>query len=220
MMGSLKEQNSEPAADAVASRIVSRVVPEPTALKALAHPVRLRMLGMLRIDGPATATQLAVRLGLNSGATSYHLRQLAQYGFIEEAPHASRRDRWWRASHELTSVPAIESEGEALDLDIAFNQAALSLQVGQMQKALEEYAELPAEWRKATAADDIIIPMTAAQAEALTKRLRDIILEAMQAAPQLGEAASQEPGMVPFYVMLHAFPYPGRLPHREGEDKP
>ncbi|OWO95944.1 transcriptional regulator [Rhizobium esperanzae] len=216
----MKEQNSEPAADAVASRTVSRVVPEPSALKALAHPVRLRMLGMLRIDGPATATQLAVRLGLNSGATSYHLRQLAQYGFIEEAPHASRRDRWWRASHELTSVPAIESEGEALDLDIAFNQAALSLQVGQMQKALEEYAELPAEWRKATAGDDIIIPMTAAQAEALTKRLRDIILEAMQAAPRLGEAASQEPGMVPFYVMLHAFPYPGRLPHREGEDKP
>ncbi|NEK20780.1 ArsR/SmtB family transcription factor, partial [Rhizobium leguminosarum] len=130
-------------------------VPDPTALKALAHPVRLRMLGMLRVEGPATATQLAVRLGLNSGATSYHLRQLAQYGFIEEAPHPSRRDRWWRASHELTSVPASEAEGEALDLDLAFNQAALSLQVGQMQQALEEYTELPAEWRKANTASDI-----------------------------------------------------------------
>lgn len=162
----MKHPHTKPAADAAAARTVSRVVPEPTALKALAHPVRLRMLGMLRIDGPATATQLAARLGLNSGATSYHLRQLAQYGFIEEAPHASRRDRWWRASHELTSVPPSEAEGEALDLDIAFNQAALSLQVGQMQQALEEYAELPAEWRKATAADDIIIPMTAVQAEA------------------------------------------------------
>ncbi|MBY3117571.1 MULTISPECIES: ArsR/SmtB family transcription factor [Rhizobium] len=215
----MKHPHTKPAADAAAARTVSRVVPEPTALKALAHPVRLRMLGMLRIDGPATATQLAARLGLNSGATSYHLRQLAQYGFIEEAPHASRRDRWWRASHELTSVPPSEAEGEALDLDIAFNQAALSLQVGQMQQALEEYAELPAEWRKATAADDIIIPMTAVQAEALTKRLSDIILEAMRAAPPLGEAVSQESGMVPFYVMLHAFPYPGRVPHREGEDK-
>ncbi|MEB3042478.1 ArsR/SmtB family transcription factor [Rhizobium mulingense] len=215
----MKKQNSEPAADAVATRTVSRVVPEPSALKALAHPVRLRMLGMLRIDGPATATQLAVRLGLNSGATSYHLRQLAQYGFIEDAPHASRRDRWWRASHELTSVPASEAEGEALDLDIAFNQAALSLQVGQMQQALEEYAELPAEWRRATATDDIIIPMTAEQAEAVTKRLTGIILEAMRAAPPLGEAASRNPGIVPFYVMLHAFPYPGRLPHREREDE-
>src|SRR3954453_13777813 len=92
-------------------RDVNRIVPDPTALKALAHPVRLRMLGMLRVDGPATATQLAVRLGLKSGGTTHPLRQLAQYGFIEEAPHASRRDRWWRASHELTSVPASEAEG-------------------------------------------------------------------------------------------------------------
>ncbi|ANL34885.1 winged helix-turn-helix domain-containing protein [Rhizobium phaseoli] len=215
----MKSPRPHPATDATTSRTVSRVVPEPTALKALAHPVRLRVLGMLRIDGPATATQLAARLNLNSGATSYHLRQLAQYGFIEEAPHASRRDRWWRASHEITSVPPSEAEGEGLELDLAFNQAALSLQVSQMQQALEEYADLPAEWRKATAADDIIIPMTAAQAEALTKRLTDIILEAMRAAPSLGEAASQAPGMVPFYVMLHAFPYPGRLPHREGDKR-
>src|SRR5689334_18050094 len=86
------------------SRSVREIVPDVTALKALAHPVRLRMLGMLRIDGPATATPLAARLGLNSGATSYHLRQLAQYGFIEDAPATSRRDRWWKASHEITSV--------------------------------------------------------------------------------------------------------------------
>ncbi len=128
---------------ATAPRNVSRVVPDPTALKALAHPVRLRMLGMLRVDGPATATQLAARLGLNSGATSYHLRQLAQYGFIEDAPGPSRRDRWWRASHELTSVLETEAEGAELDAGVAFTQAALSLQVGQMQQAVEEYPELP-----------------------------------------------------------------------------
>ena len=67
------------------TREITRIVPDATALKALTHPLRLRMLGMLRIDGPATATGLAERLGLNSGATSYHLRQLAQHGFIEEA---------------------------------------------------------------------------------------------------------------------------------------
>jgi DNA-binding MarR family transcriptional regulator len=203
----MKNPRPQPAQSVTAPRTLSRVVPDPTALKALTHPVRLRMLGMLRVDGPATATQLAARLGLNSGATSYHLRQLAQYGFIEEAPHASRRDRW---------VPASEVEGEALDLDLAFNQAILSLQVGQMQQALEEYAELPAEWRKASTASDIIIPMTAEQAEALTRRLTDIILEAMRVAPPLGELAPLD--MVPFSIMLHAFPYPGRLPHREGDD--
>ena len=55
------------------------------SLRGLAHPVRLRMLGLLRTEGPATATRLAARLGLNSGATSYHLRQLATHGFVVEA---------------------------------------------------------------------------------------------------------------------------------------
>ncbi len=210
--------SADPDARPAISRNVSRVVPDVTALKALAHPVRLRMLGMLRIDGPATATELAVRLGLNSGATSYHLRQLAQYGFIEDAPGPSRRDRRWRASHEITSVPAAESEGEAFDMDVAFTQAALSLQVSLMQKAVEEYAELPLAWRRASAANDIVIPMTPAQAEALTGRLNDIVMEAMAAAPPLGKPLPAD--MVPFSVMLHAFPYPGRVPHGEDGNGP
>ncbi|GAA3095503.1 hypothetical protein GCM10010520_46530 [Rhizobium viscosum] len=200
------------------SRNVSRAVPDVTALKALAHPVRLRMLGMLRIDGPATATQLATRLGLNSGATSYHLRQLAQYGFIEDAPGPSRRDRWWRACHEITSVPPAETEGEAFDMDVAFTQAILSLQVDQMQRAVEEYAELPLAWRKASTASDIIIPLTPQKAEALTKRLNDLLMEVMSEAPPLGKPLPS--GTVPFTVMLHAFPYPGRLPHGEEESVP
>ena len=61
---------------------LTSITPTPAGLKALSHPVRLRMLGLLRTEGPATATTLAARLGLNTGATSYHLRQLAQHGFI------------------------------------------------------------------------------------------------------------------------------------------
>ena len=74
------------------------------ALHALAHPLRLRLLGLLRIDGPATASGLAKRVGESSGSTSYHLRQLAVAGFIEEAPElGTKRERWWRAAHRETS---------------------------------------------------------------------------------------------------------------------
>jgi DNA-binding transcriptional ArsR family regulator len=67
------------------------------SLRALAHPLRLRLLDLLRFDGPATASALAVRMGESSGATSYHLRQLARYGFVEEdARPRHGRERWWR----------------------------------------------------------------------------------------------------------------------------
>ena len=72
---------------------LTSITPSPAALKALSHPVRLRMLGLLRIEGPATATSLAARLGLNTGATSYHLRHLAQHGFIVDDARAGQRPR-------------------------------------------------------------------------------------------------------------------------------
>ena len=67
-------------------------------LKALAHPRRQAILRQLGLKGPATSAALARDLGWNTGATSYHLRELARYGFVEELPErAHGRERWWRA---------------------------------------------------------------------------------------------------------------------------
>ena len=82
------------------------------ALKALAHPLRARLLSALRTAGPATATELGLRFGESSGATSYHLRQLARYGFVVEDEHqASRRERRWRAAAAMTSWDAADFVG-------------------------------------------------------------------------------------------------------------
>ncbi|SER95974.1 Helix-turn-helix domain-containing protein [Streptomyces sp. yr375] len=77
------------------------------ALKALAQPRRQRMLEHLTLHGPATSATLARALGLNTGSTSYHLRELARYGFVEETAEetaeagctepSAHRERWWRA---------------------------------------------------------------------------------------------------------------------------
>jgi DNA-binding transcriptional ArsR family regulator len=78
-----------------------------TALKALAHPRRQRILEHLGRHGPATSATLARDLGLNTGATSYHLRELARHGFIEEThqDHAHGRERWWRYAHRDIRFP-------------------------------------------------------------------------------------------------------------------
>jgi DNA-binding transcriptional ArsR family regulator len=74
-----------------------RDVTKPEELKALAHPLRQRMLYHLAFVGSASSTSLARAFGESTGSTSYHLRQLARFGFIEEDPERSRgRERWWR----------------------------------------------------------------------------------------------------------------------------
>nr|WP_295885882.1 helix-turn-helix domain-containing protein [uncultured Devosia sp.] len=188
-------------------RDISQVKPDPSALKALAHPVRLRMLSLLRLDGPATASGLATRLGLNSGATSYHLRQLALHGFIvEDTARGNARDRWWKAAHESTNYGEDEGDGEALEAGMAFGQAALNWQIMQMQGALRNQVNLSPEWRKASTVSDYYIPLTSSQAEALTKKLQDLLWEAMQSAPPMGGPYPE--GVEPFAVILHSFPRP------------
>ena len=70
-------------------------------LKALTHPRRQSILEYLDRNGPATSTTLGRALNLNTGATSYHLRELARYGLIKEAPEegGDRRERWWKPTH-------------------------------------------------------------------------------------------------------------------------
>ncbi|WP_459955190.1 ArsR/SmtB family transcription factor [Nocardia sp. IFM 10818] len=75
-----------------------REITDPAALRALAHPLRQRILRELAEKGPATATALGAVLGESSGATSYHLRQLAEFGFIDEVPELAKgKERWWRS---------------------------------------------------------------------------------------------------------------------------
>ncbi|MFJ6795016.1 ArsR/SmtB family transcription factor [Streptomyces sp. NPDC091268] len=76
---------------------------DAAALKALTHPLRIRLLGMLRQDGPATASELAAKAAESSASTSYHLRVLAKYAFVTEAEHRDGRERRWRAVHAVTS---------------------------------------------------------------------------------------------------------------------
>ncbi|MDQ1605015.1 MAG: hypothetical protein QOE01_2860 [Actinomycetota bacterium] len=92
--------------------------PDARSLRALAHPLRLRLLGLLRSEGPATASGLAALTGQSSGATSYHLRQLAEFGFVVEATErGNARDRWWRAAHRSTHFdlpPDADEESRAM----------------------------------------------------------------------------------------------------------
>ena len=185
------------------------ITPTPRQLRALTHPVRLRMLGMLRMEGPATATSLAQRLGLNTGATSYHLRQLADHGFIEDdAERGSGRERWWRAVYTSTRTDlAPVGDQQASDEVDAYLQAVITVYAEQLQRAMEERALLPHPWRDASTFSDWNHRLTAAQARALVDQL-DEILSAVE--------DDESPDAATFTINLNAFPRPGAV----AEDAP
>ena len=94
----------------------------PRRLRGLVHPFRVRLLYLLETDGPATASQLGRRIGQSSGVTSYHLRMLADLGFVEDDPQRGNgRDRWWRSTHRYTAFTfrSPEDPGDAESMRLA-----------------------------------------------------------------------------------------------------
>jgi len=193
---------------------LTTITPDPTALKALSHPVRLQMLGLLRSDGPATATSLAQRLGLNSGATSYHLRQLAVHGFVVDDPdRGNARDRWWKAAHQSTRTDrAVASTPQAREATDAFAQAVAVVHTETLQRAIEELPTLPRPWRRASTGSDWHFRLTPARAEELTNAIVALVAGWAEADDDVETAAE-------FVVQLHTFPRPGAVsPASEGVD--
>ncbi|MFC7495341.1 MULTISPECIES: helix-turn-helix domain-containing protein [unclassified Nocardioides] len=184
---------------------LTSITPSPQQMKALTHPVRVRILGMLRIDGPATATTLAGRLGLNTGATSYHLRQLAQHGFVtEDAERGNARDRWWKAAHQVTTTDtAGPAEQEARDTLDAYLQSVVVVMTQALQSSVEELPLLPDEWREATTYSDWVVKLTPRKARAVVEMLIDSV-------QQVDEEDDDD--AAPFLLQLSAFPYPGKVP--------
>ncbi len=135
-----------------------REVPDPAPvhldgarLKALAHPLRSRLLVALRHGGPATATELAAALGTNSGATSYHLRQLAAVALVHDTGTGTGRERRWLTRDYLRH----------------FDQC--------FEHWLDIEASWPARWRDAVGMSDEVVIATAEHVAAMTAELHQVI---------------------------------------------
>ena len=147
-------------------------------IRVLAHPLRARLLGRLRMDGPATATRLAEALGTNTGATSYHLRQLAEAGLVTEAEGAGRgRERWWRSAHDMSSWRRDEftDDPDALAASDWLDSNALRMFVDQVEMWRQARGQESPEWRSAAGFSDYFLRLDWAHLTALTVEVDELI---------------------------------------------
>jgi DNA-binding transcriptional ArsR family regulator len=178
------------------------------SLRALAHPLRMQLLEMLSIDGPATATGLSERLGEKTGTVSWHLRHLADHGFIEEeAGRGTKRERWWRAVAERQVLRGTEIYDDPTAqgaLSVLMRETVQRYFTRSMDALVQDWDD---EWLGAAAFSDwITMRMTPAQLGALNAELLAVV---ERHAPP----ADAEPGpdARPVVVQLQSFP---RLGHR------
>jgi DNA-binding transcriptional ArsR family regulator len=153
-------------------------VTDVRALRALAHPLRNRLLGQLRLNGPATASQLGRAVGESSGSTSYHLRQLAEYGFVEEvAGQGTARERWWRARHRISSwQPAdIVAQEGGTEVEDELTRMQLDMRGRLLAAWQAQKPELDPEWTGAASLNDYGLRLRPEQARALADELGAVL---------------------------------------------
>jgi DNA-binding transcriptional ArsR family regulator len=167
----------------------STVVLDASSLKALAHPLRVRLLGMLRADGPSTATALGGRVGESSGTTSYHLRQLAAAGLVVDDPErGNARERWWRAGQDSTRLEAaawIDDPAVRPALD-TYLSAVMTSYASRMQQYLDEQDSWPRRWNRAATLSDWRLSLTAAELTRLNDEVERLV-ESYVRPPRKGD---------------------------------
>jgi len=172
-------------------------------VRALAHPMRNRALGLLRVYGPQTATTLATRLGVNTGATSYHLRQLAEAGLVvEDDSRGNARDRWWKAAHQTTSFDLPELLDQEPELTLGFLHGVGQAYAENMFAFIDSMQTLDPEWKEASLLSDYHFHLRADQLAALRQELAAVL--AKYATPDL--TAPLANGEEQVTIQIQAFP--------------
>lgn len=180
-----------------------RELTDVRAMRAITHPTRLALLEALLLDGPLTATQAGEAIGEPASGCSFHLRQLAKYGFVEEAGAGKGRMRPWRLTtvgmyfSDVQQDPATAIAARALDRTLRDQYRS------RMQAFYESRSAYPREWQEVTGASQYLLHVTPEELRALDEEVSPILMRYRErmTAPELRPA-----GSLPVEILLFAYP--------------
>jgi DNA-binding transcriptional ArsR family regulator len=150
---------------------------DPKAMRALAHSARLSILNKLGVVGSATATEVAADAGITPSAASYHLRMLAKYGFVEDAPaRGDGRERVWKPADKPLSVGVEpDDQPEVREAKYALIRALRREADEEAERLLANTDRETPEWREAISFSRTLLKITAAEMAQLDSEIGKLV---------------------------------------------
>jgi DNA-binding transcriptional ArsR family regulator len=176
---------------------------DPQAIRALAHPLRLDLIELLG-QGPMTAAECARALGSTQANCSFHLRQLAKYGFVAPAPEGDdRRERRW----QLLDYEQSWSSADDPDLTRALDQVFVRREMARLLDWTARASSEPEEWRRASALGGATVPLTADEVDDVLKRYAEFMNYLVSTyGDRIGDRTTWPAGSRPVRVLFAATP--------------
>lgn len=156
--------------------LARRRVSDASALKALAHPLRMALVELLVTEGAQTASQAGARLGESPANCSWHLRKLAEHGFVREVTGVPGRSRPWRAVTEGLSWGDPDDDAETAAAGEALTDVLLERELQRLRAARAAADRETREWRDATSVNQSQLWLTAEEARQLSEEMMRLFL--------------------------------------------
>jgi DNA-binding transcriptional ArsR family regulator len=180
-----------------------RELTDPLTMRALAHPVRLAILEALTHHGPLTATEAAEHVGESPSNCSFHLRQLAKYGFVEEAEGGAGRRRPWRAKTIGTRFTDVQADPETALAAGELARVITDRLFSRARAGLEQARLLPDEWRAVTGSNDMTLYVTPDEMKAIDDEVLEILWRYRE---RIADPSKRPEGSRPLQVAMFAYP--------------
>lgn len=179
----------------------SQPLSDPRVLRAIAHPVRTRILDELSASGPVRAADVARELGIPANQASFHLRQLAKYGLVERVEGADAREKPWRATALSTTWTAASDDPEMRAAADHLDAVVIRRLYDRAMQWLGRRDADPPQWRSVTGPGDDLAYLTPEELGELSRRIDALIDEyrPRQADPSLRPAGAR-PVHLGYYV--------------------
>ena len=154
-----------------------RKIDDPKAMRAMAHPIRLALLEALTHAGTLTATEAGEKVGESPANASFHLRQLAKYGFVEEAEGGTGRRRPWKLAHLGMSFTDVHDDPETATAARGLDRVLRARYFARAQQAFEDRHALPKEWRAVTGMNQMGVYLTPDELKAIDEEIIELLFK-------------------------------------------
>ncbi|MBV8947588.1 MAG: helix-turn-helix domain-containing protein [Solirubrobacterales bacterium] len=185
------------------SRDAPRELTEARAMRAITHPVRLALIEALGLEGPLTATGAAEVIGESPTTCSFHFRQLAKYGFVEEASTGPGRTRSWRLTAVGMRFSDVEGDAEARIAARALSRTLRERSLARLETYYETRAGYPERWQAVTGHSDFMLHVTPEELRAVDEEITAILQRFRE---RIGRPELRPAGSLPVEVLLFAYP--------------
>ncbi len=194
------------ASDAPFDRL--RNLDDPKTLRALTHPVRLALLEALTLEGPLTATAAGELISESPTTCSFHFRQLAKYGFVEEAGAGPGRQRPWKIVQHGMRFDDMNGDPETSIAAKGLERMVFARAMNRREEYYNVRPNYPREWQEATDDIETILMVTPSE---LRQVLTDVMRIFDRFRDRINDPTSRPVGALPVEILTFAYPirHPG-----------